>query len=37
VSGYGDVDPKGFTLLYEYTVGGQFRLLKKTASFESRE
>lgn len=33
VSGYGDVDPKGFTLFYEYPVGGRFRLLKRTASF----
>lgn len=33
VSGYGDVDPKGFTLVYEYTIGGGFRLLKRTASF----
>jgi len=25
VSGYGDVDPKGFTLWYEYAIGGDFR------------
>lgn len=34
VSGYGDVDPKGFTRFYEYPLGGRFRLLRKTASFE---
>jgi hypothetical protein len=30
VSGYGDVNPKGFTLLYDHSVGGRFRLVKRT-------
>jgi hypothetical protein len=33
VSGYGDIDPKGFTLFYEYSLDGSFRLLSRTASF----
>jgi hypothetical protein len=33
VSGYGDVDPDGFTRIYEHPIGGSFRLLKSTATF----
>ncbi len=28
ISGYGDIDPKGFVLKYEYTLGQRFRLLQ---------
>lgn len=29
IYGYGDVDPNGFTLWYEYTIGDGFRFVKK--------
>lgn len=29
ISGYGDIDPEGFTLWYEYTFGDGFESLKK--------
>lgn len=32
ITGYGDVDPAGFTLWYEYTVGHGFRKLAEDAS-----
>jgi hypothetical protein len=29
IYGYGDVDPNGFTLWYEYTIGDGFKVIKK--------
>jgi len=28
ISGYGDIDPNGFTLWYEYTIGDGFKRIK---------